>query len=667
MMRDLRVWCWKRVTFWVFVLPVFLASCSEDDGGVRPNLSDVETSDAPVEGGFVAREIPEDVSVRNVERSVVDVPREGEAAFGFRCRVHVVDDGHRSVPRVPTRLVLKRLVDGEWLVLRELASTDSDDDGKAGFDVSPWEVTSLSSVTGLFVEAGPEGMSSDVRWTEFEDVHPLILPLAATGTLSLRAVDALGRAVDLTWVTVEFRDRDTGEIAWTTGVRLARGVPCDVPCTLGWNVHVYSADKRAGPSKGITLDLAGPHVAGERCEAVLRLPQAVPLLVGILLGDDGAPWRTSRCDVSVEWEDVEISDHEFLGFHESLACHATLTTDDAGRFETTLPFRAAWRSGGLLSITTPSEESMDAWNESAIQRVSTRLGSLGPRSVIDVGTLRLRRPVVLVEGLVCDQEGHPIPDAEVRGSIEDPLAGLPDCDEVFSVKTDADGRFEGRGVCEASELLLEVCAPRLVLVSTDGPPAGARLRRVPRGARDVRLVVQRAASVEGTVLRDANVPHGVMRIRLSYVDGSLTLERPMIVDSFRWNDLPEGEVHVELLLDATFCGPRVIHRVENVVLRANEVTEDPRLNPINLKGHFRTWRFTVVNTDGLPVRRTKVILEPPRADGDLEGFPRSVFTDDEGTLRVTTLNHLRCMRVRVGGFEPVEVAWSPTNGIISVR
>jgi hypothetical protein len=158
---------------------------------------------------------------------------------------------------------------------------------------------------------------------------------------------------------------------------------------------------------------------------------------------------------------------------------------------------------------------------------------LGGKSV-EAGRTDVRlvlSPGAVVAGFVTDEEGRAVPGALVYGSTGEGADGGGD-------ESLPDGSFEIGGLAPGRSCLLSARAPGR---------AAARLRDVPAGTRDARIVLLRTKPISGTLLDAAGRP--AAGVRLTFVprgdfeelhaetdaDGRFRLDAaPATYDVVRW-------------------------------------------------------------------------------------------------------------------------------------
>ena len=222
--------------------------------------------------------------------------------------------------------------------------------------------------------------------------------------------------------------------------------------------------------------------------------------------------------------------------------------------------------------------------------------------VMDLGTLVLRPPPLLVSGRVVDGQGKPIKDAVVRLATEGPYAAKPEELSTLSTppgnralaydQTDPSGFFQLRQEGDATE----GGQRRLALVAGyRGAELFEPVEFAP-GATGVELVLE-----EG----------GKLTVDLSALDSSEMQGMEIMLDSahprHKTQDLSPGHeitmgrlrpglyaVKLELSTETAFLA-------EDLEVQTGKTLVDPRLNPVSLKGVVQWRTLYVTGPSGAPL------------------------------------------------------------------
>lgn len=347
--------------------------------------------------------------------------------------------------------------------------------------------------------------------------------------------------------------------------------------------------------EGARTTLLGPTQNGEEREAHLVLGAAMVPLRAVLVDPEDEPLRSEHLIVELVPEGAE--------------------PDAEGR----IPIWQRWlpRTGadGALAITRIPELPVDRrWELRLIRRArhsaDAELRATVPTAArlsapMDLGQIRMtgEMPRMIAAGRVVGPDDRPVPGASVS-VYADGLSLRPSTGSSF--------RIFAPGEVPA---VFGLTANAIGYLPTTIEAA--------RGSEDLVIRLQPAGSLQGRFLLDERVPAYGIRMTLRWESGESTPDGGGV--EFGAVNLPPREYTVTARTDQMTWE---IARVDEVLVRAGEVTEDPRLQPFDLRGKCRVLRFRCLDEAGDPLPKIQVSLRDPGGGG---GFAR---TDHLGTIQV---------------------------------
>ncbi|HYC78028.1 MAG TPA: hypothetical protein VEI02_10410, partial [Planctomycetota bacterium] len=344
--------------------------------------------------------------------------------------------------------------------------------------------------------------------------------------------------------------------------------------------------------------------AAAGAELAVDVPCGEPALVvaGRVLCDDGAPfggaavWIVPSGGVGVRYPG-----HRVYG--------ATATTTDDGTFRTGLSIpRAPLPRSYFVEARHPSVR---------IPRERVVVTGTVVDGVADLGTIVVKRPVILCAGVVVDAQGAPVPFADVSFFR---LERLPPQIETstYGKRADAAGRFEIAMQPDAP------AGPARALGASVAGMCAFDLVPFETGARDLRIVAKPSGELIGS-FRFRGLDQASPRPKWSRnvtvrVTGAAARGLPAYIGSadadgmnaavqggsFTAYHLREGEARVEFRLGDK---GRVLLAVENVAVRGGEIVKDPRLQDVDLTAALELVAVSVVDEAGAPVPTAEVHLQ----------------------------------------------------------
>jgi len=249
----------------------------------------------------------------------------------------------------------------------------------------------------------------------------------------------------------------------------------------------------------------------------------------------------------------------------------------------------------------------------------------------ELGDVTLEQLPPLVSGRVIDDGGEPILAARVH--VLGTLAGETRRRSLGSTQTDRDGRFVVHGEGAAP---LEVFASHALY--------GRVERQTVEPGATLSFVLPRAGGIAGSVLLDEEwlCDFTVVRVKPADADewqDSTWLDRP---GEFSLASLAPGDWTVGFEMeDETDVGVLV----ENVKVVAGEMTRDPRLQGVDLRGKAGVKRFRIVDANGAPIPEGEI---SHRAPNELEWAGTTGFTD--GVAHLFTVLDEVDLHVRADGY-----------------
>jgi len=650
----------------VAVLVRSLASRDEPDGVSPPGPELDGGSDAGADGGTDERGADGPDARRAVgadARDAVavedDLPRD-QPAPPEAIRVRVVDAAGRPAAGVPVLLTARRAADAaSEHVLGRVATAGAD--AEARFP-RPTELLERAGAHGASVRlvASCDLPLADGPRVELEPAalgpEPVVLALPPTGSV----VAAVRPAEPDAPVRVRL------------GWRVAGG---DAP---GWSrAHVAHVDTRAGDARfervGLGLDLelvahavdhatrtatarvTGPRGAGEEVRVELELGPPWPVVTGRALDGAGAPIAGASLRASLRLStDPEGREHAT----QSLG---RIGTDADGRFRVTIraPLppggsRVLWLergegrtaarpsgddASGSIDLGYALEPPADASWASGASGAFGAAGTDGTEgAAVDVGDVVLALEPVLVGGRVEDPSGRPLADAWIavraRATPGGPWTVLQPSRRIV----DASGRFEVRGRERPVELWVDA--------SRDGLRA-ARVVGVSAGRDDLVLALGEAGRVEGRVVHDPDIPVDALHVELTGACGPRDKNLAEGMGSFAFGSLAPGEAELHVRTQETDWP---VAHVPGLWVRAGETLDDPRLDPIDVRGELVRVALVLAKDDGTPLAREQVRA---RDAGGRGGY---LVTDELGRLVVVAPRGLGTLWLEAPGHRAVETA-----------
>lgn len=294
---------------------------------------------------------------------------------------------------------------------------------------------------------------------------------------------------------------------------------------------------------------------------------------------------------------------------------------------------SASRRGGRW--TFPRATLTDRVSETHVVRVVTDYRPWTARVVVpaapadadvDLGDVPLVATPVVCAGVVVGPEGEPVVDARLVLEAPTPLPPGALLDGPIP-----DGTFRYFAETPPERVRLSAThAFRAPKTTTVDVPVGAKNFRLVLGAATgvvrgrVLMADEHLSNLVGGYVVEATGADGVRRVwpPPSTCGVARRLDAP-----FEIVGLPVGKARVEVLMSDDDVPVAV---VEDVPVPGGDAAEDPRLDPIDLRGRVKTVVVTVVDPDGAPVADVAVA---EANDGALAAGLPCVVTDAAGTVR----------------------------------
>ena len=368
------------------------------------------------------------------------------------------------------------------------------------------------------------------------------------------------------------------------------------------------------PERARTV-VAGPERSGERVQATLRLALEDALLTFRALDPAGQPIATS------------LAVNVLCGSDGSWGSSGRSSEDPDGTFQVQL--EPALNEGDRRALEVSAREG------SLSARVD--LSRLFPPGRTDMGDVVLAPTPLVAEGRVVDAEGRPVAGVSVSWWIapEDAKESSWGAQRFGSEhqETDAQGRFALHGVVQAQRVSLRVLHARLHSDPID----------VAVGARDVEIVVRGTGGLAGRALLDPGVPlERIIRVSGSSGGHSAKFRSD---GSFDFHDLPAGKTTLSVVVD-----DEVLLEVPDLEVVPGEITRDPRIQEIDLRGRLRVFRIRLVTPTPNDHPRWSLSWSASGVN-DEERSKMMRSYGESGVVLVTTLARVDAT-LRVEGYRP---------------
>ncbi|MEM7307086.1 MAG: hypothetical protein AAF682_10475 [Planctomycetota bacterium] len=477
---------------------------------------------------------------------------------------------------------------------------------------------------------------------DFADLpaEPVVLAMPATGALVIELITPAGKPyLEEGYLTLELAaaDDDQGSLRFGYAGQYA-------PLEEGRARYPFVEPGRrfkvqASFSNGrdaVQTLTNGPVRAGETETVRLQIRDDVPFVSARLLDAKGEPLAERRLQTTLETRSGSMS--------RSMGKSAR--TDEEGRFELVIeaPFEEGSRK---LRIATSEEEPI-------VTRVDLSYHLAAGENAL--GDLVLEPPPLVAEGLVVDDLGLPV--AGARLTVESGQQVHPEVDRWswhsvrdLRINSDENGRFQLRGWVPEGRLALQATHPDYI--------APERLEFAP-GSRQLAITMPGAGTLRGKLQLDEGVEPRDVSLRLIDVR---TQEPPKSArrtlkdgGAFELTRVPAGtyDLHVQL---SDSDEPLLV--IDQLLAVPGEVNDDPRLNPIDLRGMFQAIRLRVTDADGATIPQLKISYRPT---GDDEAPWRFDWQRDEQTVSIVTTAQAIDIEVASEGYRTARL-----DGVVGER
>jgi len=565
-------------------------------------------------------------------------------------RVQVVDSGGAPRAGIPVAL---RVRDEYWTHDSVVAET-AGPDGIAVIrnvdlilkDLADTPVDTFLGIAALLPEPVEVAIDRDDIPAEV-----VVLRLPPTGEVEVRVLDTAGDPMADGDAWVILAPAQALEYASIDEIRFLRGRPQAIQRGaalfpfVGLGMRLQASGWRESGDTPTEVVGPGPNAPDERVELTLCFDANDPILLGRLLYHNGEPCAGQGISYTLH--------HYAEGGARSSG--GRFRTDEAGRFEVVL-VEDTDPDWDVREIEFRHEKEATRQRTAVIASISH---CLGPEPH-ELGDLVLTPLPLLASGVVVDGDGQSLEDAEVL--VEVPLfaelqasrvaAGLSVPDQVPDVgestrwidrwewrtRSTASGAFEIRGHTEATMLRLRASKAR----HYGGSPV-----EVGRGAVSVRLVLSGGGRVVGSLLLDENLPKNAVRASIEGPESTSPAIAILGEDGgFAWSSRPPGFYAVGIV---PVADSEPILRVEGVRVEAGETTEDPRMQPIDLRGRITFARLEAVDEQGGGIGNATFVV------GGTEAHRTKSFRPWRGMVELATARPSLDVEVFAPGFRPQEL------------
>ncbi len=476
----------------------------------------------------------------------------------------------------------------QWGDAFDLATAVSDEKGLVRIDHAGWRLSEYGLLGGPRLTLAVTGPLQPSVEHEFDwlapPVEPVELRLADCGEVEVAVFDVDGRPASAkATVALHFIERlgpGEDEFDWLhpgASTPLRDGVAL-FPCvSLAREFTAVASYEGSGQNQIKTG--RSPLRVGERTRIEVRFAD-VRALTALLVDATGAP--LSERHVEVLAETPAKPDPDWI---------ASTRSELDGRIR--VPSIGASTQRVVFVVTDELDR------ERGVARASLQ-GPSGAQA-LDLGELVVTPMPLLASGRVVDATGRALGGAMVRART-----GVVDDDDAARTQW-RDFRWNTTRADDAGyfELRSEFRGTRLALEATWGEARSAPLEVRP-GERDLELVVEPTGAVSGVLRLDSSMKSAALQVfaeprQLARTRGPM-LERwhssPVDLNgAFAFAGLDPGIYDVYVQLEEGSWNE--LARVENVVVRAGEPSEDPRLNPLVIAERSITLRIS--DESGAPV------------------------------------------------------------------
>ncbi|MCE9593762.1 MAG: hypothetical protein K8S98_06180 [Planctomycetes bacterium] len=435
--------------------------------------------------------------------------------------------------------------------------------------------------------------------------EPVRLVMPQTGSCEVRLLDETGELskdpFDVTLAaslpsTGDERERRRGnEREGATCYDVRDGVAVFPFVELG--AEVFASARREGHWTSHTARGMGPKRAGEKAEVTLRLGTDVTTLVARLVDSAGAPIARRQVEVGLR----------VTGRREYRQMLGNPRTDENGSFRLDTNTRGNTQAGNTMVVKLESPRSGD------LAQGSRDLPSPLPKGTYDLGDIVVEDLPAVFAGSVVDEAGTPAPQASINVRthyVQDdnqPMEFGGADNWWAAARSDEQGHFEIRGKPTGDDFVLSAASGELRTV-----PFVAR-----RGDQELVLRLTATGAITGRIVRDETAQGEMLTVQAARVGG----------------EGGDGDENVQVASDGSFLMRRLLpgsytltlhdgmqwnelRQIPDVVVRANETTTDPRLDPLDLRGSHQVVHLTIVDDHGEPVKQGWFVRNFTDASGE---------------------------------------------------
>lgn len=475
--------------------------------------------------------------------------------------------------------------------------------------------------------------------------RPLVLQFPATGSVEVRvtSLPGLPPIEDGTGVSLLVDEGRPDELLsfWTrpdsTSASVAGGLARFDFVPLGLDLIAEAAsDSGRVPTRARGR---GPSTAGETATLHVVVGGDHPILRLRLLDGQGAPLARRTVNVRLDQE-MSVGESE-------LAC------DEAGRLLVDLPRHVGSGDAAVLSVSIAPEDG------AAGARARLPLPEGLQPGLNDVGDLTLTHDRPLLAGRVVSPDGTGLEGVEIGvAALRGADAGGRWTEELpVSARTGPDGSFVVHGEDPGTPLR----------VAARGERRRSRPVECAAGTLGLVLELQTTGDVAGRVRLDEGVDPTQITALLEPGDSEGIQDQAArvrtVLDTdgrFRFFELIPGPWTLEL---GDSGGQHAVARLEGIDVPPGDLSRDPRLVEIDLRGRLAQVRLTLVAPEASDVVMGSLVYRP-------SGSPAG--GEDESTAFLHRTSTVLCVAgaaadviVQVSGFRTVELAG--VRGDVTVR
>lgn len=371
--------------------------------------------------------------------------------------------------------------------------------------------------------------------------------------------------------------------------------------------------------------LRGPGRAGETATATVTLHPQQSVLAGQVVGPDGAP-------LAAEAHELEVA----LWRHDRDVLATRIFVLPDGRFDLVLPQRTDAEQFTLeLRHTLPPRPVAEGEAKAPPQQLGARvrLAAIRGGQRQELGLLRLEDLPPLVTGIVVDDAGQPVANADVQvQQQEPPQRGRDPRDQwralpLLRTRSLDDGTFVVPGLLPPGVLRVRADTDQHF---ADSVPLGAQGQRV-------RIAIVRNGVLRGRVLLPDWVGDGALSLVLRPADETLRERETRTIALSRRGG---GRFTVEPLRPGRFDALVMLRNLNEPVATLPDVwvaageCRDPRFRPLDLRQALFRYRLRAVDPSGSPLALDGPILA--RLQGPDGQLVQSAFRWQKGHAELIT-------------------------------